>query len=552
MTSFGPIDMTDEQRAKLVASGDMTPDQSAQAAAERQKLVDLSSGAAPGYGTGKAVRGILGEALSGPAGINPNDNAAAFEQGAHNLGSAAWNGTVGVLGLPQSWAVQKSAADMPPTVPGTMPQQAPGQVPPALAPPQMAYGRHPGGGSGGGGGLYGIANEMKGLDKQSRANAADAETRLGKDFESIAGANQAVAKAEQDSAQAQADVFSAGLQQQRERDARDSQAHQQEQSSIDTSTNKYQTNQQAYAAMTVDPDRRYKEKGTSSKIGAGVAIALGALGASLAKGPNYALDIVNKAQDDDINAQLANIDKKDKELDREGQDLRTMRDSLGSNDRMRNLMRAQAWENTLNDMKAVDMSNKPAEIQAHAQASIAEAESRYNAAVAKVHGDVLDDARQNLVARGNVTASAESLGIQREQASTARAAAEAKVQKLPESVRAQLAKLDTAEANLKQISTGKPSAIAGALSKLAPWDTDADKYDRISMENMTDVRKSVTGEATNEADKRDIEKSRPQSTDSDATAADKLAKQQEKIRSARRAILRENGIDMPETSLAGL
>ena len=51
---------------------------------------------------------------------------------------------------------------------------------------------------------------------------------------------------------------------------------------------------------------------TPQRIGAGLAIALGAIGSALAKTPNYALDIVNKAIDDDFRTWQANVDSKNK------------------------------------------------------------------------------------------------------------------------------------------------------------------------------------------------------------------------------------------------
>lgn len=43
---------------------------------------------------------------------------------------------------------------------------------------------------------------------------------------------------------------------------------------------------------------------------AGISVALGSIGSAFTKGPNYALDIINKAIDDDLALQRANYDKK--------------------------------------------------------------------------------------------------------------------------------------------------------------------------------------------------------------------------------------------------
>lgn len=51
---------------------------------------------------------------------------------------------------------------------------------------------------------------------------------------------------------------------------------------------------------------------TPQKIGASIAVALGALGAGMARTPNFALDIINKAIDDDFRSWQANLDAKNK------------------------------------------------------------------------------------------------------------------------------------------------------------------------------------------------------------------------------------------------
>jgi hypothetical protein len=64
-----------------------------------------------------------------------------------------------------------------------------------------------------------------------------------------------------------------------------------------------------YNAMTVDPDRFFTKRGTGAKILAGIAAGLGAYAASMTGTKNFALEIINKAIDDDIEAQKAEIAK---------------------------------------------------------------------------------------------------------------------------------------------------------------------------------------------------------------------------------------------------
>jgi hypothetical protein len=570
MTSIAP-DMLQYDPDQMESRGLWTPQQAAQAREARAQIAalsapaapDLANGAAPGYGTGKAIRGVIDKAGAlASAPFNPGAVAAAFPEAVEGgmnavegVGRFARNLGVSTLGLPNSWlSVQSQPVSdaqartmAPPGIAAPGPATAQAQ----LQQPNVAY---RGRGQTGGGGLGGIANEMKRVDQMSRDNAAEQEKRLGRDFENIQKADEGVAEAEANAAADRAAVYDVGLQQQREQDALDAQAHEQERAEVDSAKTRYDSAKDDYSKLTVDPQRRWKEKSTAGKVGAGIAIALGALGASLTGGPNYALDIINKAQDDDIDAQLANIDKKGKEVDMQGQALRDLRDSLGSNDRMRNVMRAQKWEDVLNEMKSRDLSNAPAEIQAHAQASIAEAEARYNDAVGKVHADLVDDVRQNLAARANVAAQADNSAQGWASINVQRAAAMAKAQgkTLPDSVKAELAKIDAAQASLTSINKDKPGAVSAFFSKIAPWDTDADKFERESSNKITGVAKALSGEATNESDIKRNEANRPRATDSDKTAMQKTKVFNDQLNDRKRALLAQYGIEMPTTSLEGL
>ncbi len=62
--------------------------------------------------------------------------------------------------------------------------------------------------------------------------------------------------------------------------------------------------------MKVDPDRFFREKGTASRVLSAIGVALGAYGASVNGGPNFALEIVNKSIDRDIDAQMDEIRRK--------------------------------------------------------------------------------------------------------------------------------------------------------------------------------------------------------------------------------------------------
>lgn len=68
------------------------------------------------------------------------------------------------------------------------------------------------------------------------------------------------------------------------------------------------------ATSRVDPDHIWKEKGTGAQIVAALGVAMGAFGAALAHTPNYAMEIVQRQIDRDIDAQKENIATKGRVL----------------------------------------------------------------------------------------------------------------------------------------------------------------------------------------------------------------------------------------------
>lgn len=66
----------------------------------------------------------------------------------------------------------------------------------------------------------------------------------------------------------------------------------------------------AFATQKIDPNRLWSSASTGSKISAAIGVILGGLGAGLTGGPNQALEIMNKHVDQDIDAQKAELGKK--------------------------------------------------------------------------------------------------------------------------------------------------------------------------------------------------------------------------------------------------
>jgi len=59
----------------------------------------------------------------------------------------------------------------------------------------------------------------------------------------------------------------------------------------------------AKLAKGIDPDRFWRSKNTSEQVGLAIAMALGAIGSQMAKGPNYAQDAINASVQRDLEAQ---------------------------------------------------------------------------------------------------------------------------------------------------------------------------------------------------------------------------------------------------------
>lgn len=61
----------------------------------------------------------------------------------------------------------------------------------------------------------------------------------------------------------------------------------------------------------VDPNRLWNSQSTGGKVAASIGIILGGIGAGLTKGPNYALQTIDKAIDRDVEAQKIDLGKKE-------------------------------------------------------------------------------------------------------------------------------------------------------------------------------------------------------------------------------------------------
>ncbi len=166
------------------------------------------------------------------------------------------------------------------------------------------------------------------------------------------------------------------------------------------------------ASGKLDPEHLYKhengETNYGKKIGAALAVGLGAFGAGLSGGPNYALQIVNKSIDDDIAAQKENMAKKERTAAGKKQVANEMfqqhREKLGD-DRLYRIQALQDYRQQLQDMAA-----KTTDPQAKAKAQMVDA------TVAKQQADIT---HQYAAEKANNTFRNRTLSIEEQRAGAA-------------------------------------------------------------------------------------------------------------------------------------
>jgi hypothetical protein len=102
------------------------------------------------------------------------------------------------------------------------------------------------------------------------------------------------------------------------------------------------TARKQYQSMSVDPNRWWNSRTTEQRNSATIALLLGAVGASLTKGPNVAMEEIDRQVKADIDAQLSNIDKKRGELTELQRVAQTVRQQGGDIQMQKNAMLATA------------------------------------------------------------------------------------------------------------------------------------------------------------------------------------------------------------------
>ena len=115
-------------------------------------------------------------------------------------------------------------------------------------------------------------------------------------------------------------------------------------------TRKLEAAQTALDNTKIDVDKAYG--GAGGRIFAGLAVALGAFGASLTGGPNYAMQLVDSRINREIDAQRSELDKAKGKVTELGRLLQRNEDLLGDATKARSLARAQTFEALAKDIEA--------------------------------------------------------------------------------------------------------------------------------------------------------------------------------------------------------
>lgn len=103
---------------------------------------------------------------------------------------------------------------------------------------------------------------------------------------------------------------------------------------------KYDEAREALKKRKIGPDQYWAKRGTVRNVLSVIGVMLGTLGASLSKSPNYALQIVNKAIDDDLDAQAANLASERASLGEQRGLLADMRRTFGDEETARDAAKA--------------------------------------------------------------------------------------------------------------------------------------------------------------------------------------------------------------------
>lgn len=125
------------------------------------------------------------------------------------------------------------------------------------------------------------------------------------------------------------------------------------------------------ATQREDPGRYWRDAGTGARILGGIAVGLGAAGAALTGGPNTALEILQDAVDEDIEAQRTNLAERRADYSAAERERENVEDRF-QDERMREeARRVAAWDEVERRIQALAAQSQGEMAQANAQQMLA-------------------------------------------------------------------------------------------------------------------------------------------------------------------------------------
>lgn len=232
---------------------------------------------------------------------------------------------------------------------------------------------------GGGGGMQ-VSTTTQVAPKLSRGDMAKLEASM----DATAAAERKRAEIAAQNQAHQAGIMQDEAERQKIEIAREAEREAERQRTVDTQMADIQETVRELQTKEVDPNRRWKSMSTGGQIGTAISLMLGALGAALTKGPNYALDMYEKAIDRDIDAQKSEIAKAQSVVGLKNNMLSQIMAKGGSERQAAAALRAQKLDEAQAYMRAEAMRTGSAEAAAQADAAIAAAEERKQKALAEL------------------------------------------------------------------------------------------------------------------------------------------------------------------------
>lgn len=212
-------------------------------------------------------------------------------------------------------------------------------------------------------GLGAEEKALKGTEARTAAEAETAQANLAKvqEAERAAAAERESLTASQADAARVAEEDAAIERETRRQAAQDAAA-------------KLEAAQKTLDETKIDVDKAYG--GAAGRIFAGIAVALGSFGASLTGGPNYAMQIVDKRIDREIDAQRSELDKAKGKVSELGRLLQRNEDLLGDATKAKSLARAQTYTALAANLEARkaggELAGRQAQIAAELRAKAAD------------------------------------------------------------------------------------------------------------------------------------------------------------------------------------